>query len=270
MTSFGTVSNASGSQGLATGVADGATTITATDGLILGTAVLTVTSATLSSITVSPNPASIAAGETQQFTATGHYSNQTTADLTSSVSWSSSLTSVATESNASGSQGLATGVGPGGTTIEATDPGTGIEGTADLTVAMLTVTPSSGPSNAAVEIRGGEFPAGLTIKVKYDNGRGAHLICTATVAANGAFECSTTIENKKTIQMDQKRAGPVGPHLIVATGRKWRHHSATTVFTLTAPEQTTEQSQSQPAVGSRAGKVRTPRLRTHAGRIRRA
>ncbi len=148
LTSFGTVSNASGSQGLATGVAAGATTITATDGLILGTAVLTVTPAVLVSITVSPNPASIAAGGTQQFTATGHYSDLSTEDLTSTAIWSSTLASAATISNTTGSQGLATGIGTGVTTIEATDPSSLIQGTAVLTVTpavlvSITVSPTT-------------------------------------------------------------------------------------------------------------------------------
>ena len=64
---------------------------------------------TLLSITVAPTTASIAAGDTQQFTATGHYLGGSTADITDSVTWSSSLTSAATVS----STGLATGVATG-------------------------------------------------------------------------------------------------------------------------------------------------------------
>ena len=41
---------------------------------------------TLTSITVSPSTATIEVGETQQFTATGHYSDGSTADLTATVS----------------------------------------------------------------------------------------------------------------------------------------------------------------------------------------
>ena len=61
-------------------MATGATTITATSGLIFGTAALTVTPAVLVSIGVSPVTASIAAGHTQQFTATGTYSDLSTAE----------------------------------------------------------------------------------------------------------------------------------------------------------------------------------------------
>lgn len=65
--------------------------------------------APLVSITVSPNPATVAIGQTVQFTATGNYSDGTTRDLTTSVIWSS-LHKTATISNAPGTQGLATGV----------------------------------------------------------------------------------------------------------------------------------------------------------------
>ena len=53
----------------------------------------------LLTITVAPTTASIAAGDTQQFTATGHYSDGSTQDLTSSATWASTLTSVATVSS---------------------------------------------------------------------------------------------------------------------------------------------------------------------------
>ena len=58
-----------------------------------------MTPAVLVGITVTPTTASIAAGDTQQFTATGHYSDGSTANLTASVTWSSTLTSVATVSS---------------------------------------------------------------------------------------------------------------------------------------------------------------------------
>ena len=54
-----------------------------------GSTVLTVTAATLVSIAVTPANPSIAKGTTQQFTATGTYSDSSTANITSSVTWSS-------------------------------------------------------------------------------------------------------------------------------------------------------------------------------------
>ena len=148
--SVATVSNASGSHGLATAKGVGVATVTATDpsSLIEGTAALTVTPAVLVAITVSPPTTSMAKGDTQQFTATGHYSDLSTVDLTNTVTWSTSSSSVATISNASGSAGLATATGVGVATITATDPSSLIEGTAALTVTpavlvAITVSPAT-------------------------------------------------------------------------------------------------------------------------------
>src|SRR5579863_4812681 len=75
----------------------------------------TPTAPTLSSIVVTPSNGSVAQGMTQQFKATGTYSDNSTQDLTTTVKWSSSATSVVTIS----ATGLASGVGFGTTTIKA-------------------------------------------------------------------------------------------------------------------------------------------------------
>lgn len=72
-------------------------------------------SKTLQTINVTPQNVSIPVGSTQQFKATGNYSDGSTQDLTASAAWSSSSANVATIS----STGLATGVGAGSTTIAA-------------------------------------------------------------------------------------------------------------------------------------------------------
>jgi len=108
------------SSGLATGAKRGTTTITATlDGITSNQATLTVSAAaapTLSSIDVTPASASITVNGTQQFTATGRYSDGSTQDITSSAAWSSSNALVASIS----SSGLATGTGIGTAYITAT------------------------------------------------------------------------------------------------------------------------------------------------------
>jgi alpha-tubulin suppressor-like RCC1 family protein len=82
---------------------------------------VTVTApATLTSISLAPLNATLAAGATQQFTATGHYSDTSTQDLTTQVIWASTNASAATISNAGGTIGLATGVAAGTTVISAT------------------------------------------------------------------------------------------------------------------------------------------------------
>ena len=83
--------------------------------------------ASLTSIAVTPASSSVVVGSTQQFTATGTYSDNSTQPLTSAT-WSSSASAVATIS----STGLATAMEMGTTTISATL--TGISGSAPLTV----------------------------------------------------------------------------------------------------------------------------------------
>ena len=108
-----------GTGGLASSVATGITTISATSGSIAGMATLTVTPATLVSIAVTPSLPFISLGGSQQFTATGTYSDSSTQNITTSVTWTSGSTAVATISNAAGSQGLATSAGVGTSAITA-------------------------------------------------------------------------------------------------------------------------------------------------------
>jgi hypothetical protein len=113
---------------LATAVGTGTSSISASLNGITGSTVLTVTAATLQSIAVTPVNPSIAKGTTQQFAATGTYTDNSTQVLTGSVTWASATTSVATITAA----GLATGVGLGTSTISATLGG--ISGSTVLTV----------------------------------------------------------------------------------------------------------------------------------------
>src|ERR1017187_5039088 len=118
--SVATISNAAGSNGLATSVAAGTSRITAAMGAITSAPLtLTVSPATLVSIAITPPTPSIALGTTQQFTATGTYTDNSTQNLTTSVTWASATTSVATISNAAGSNGLATSVAAGTSRITA-------------------------------------------------------------------------------------------------------------------------------------------------------
>jgi hypothetical protein len=126
-----TISNTAGSNGLATSVASGSTTIKASLSGVNGSTILTV-SPTLVSIGVTPMNPTIVMGSTEQFTATGTYSDQSTQNLTNSVTWGSTSQGIATISNSSGSNGLATSAGVGSTTISATMGAT--NGSTKLTV----------------------------------------------------------------------------------------------------------------------------------------
>jgi Protein of unknown function (DUF3443)/Bacterial Ig-like domain (group 2) len=121
-TSVATISNVAGSNGRATSVGTGTTTIMAVSGGISASTTLTAIATMLVSVTVLPANPSIVLGTTQQFNATGTFSDNTTQDLTTSVIWDSSVTSVATISNAAGSNGRTTPVAAGTTTITATVP----------------------------------------------------------------------------------------------------------------------------------------------------
>jgi trimeric autotransporter adhesin len=115
--------------GVATGIAAGAATITATASSMQGSANLTVNAvANLTAIGVSPASTSVSAGAKQQFTATGHYSDGTTKDLTASAQWKSSNAAVASIDAA----GVATGIAAGVATITAT--ASSMQGSANLTV----------------------------------------------------------------------------------------------------------------------------------------
>jgi parallel beta-helix repeat protein len=86
--------------------------------------------ATLTGIAITPSVATVAIGLNTAFTATATYSDATTADLTSKVTWSSADTAIATINT---STGIATGVALGGTSVSASFSGITAP-TASLTV----------------------------------------------------------------------------------------------------------------------------------------
>lgn len=125
--------------GRVTGVAAGNAGVTATLGALSATYTVTVSSATISSIAVTPATPTVAKGKIQQFKATGTFSDATTQDITSDVAWTSTATDVATISAEEISNGLATAVAASGSsTITATFGG--VTGTALMTATLPLVT----------------------------------------------------------------------------------------------------------------------------------
>jgi uncharacterized protein YjdB len=144
------------STGLASGVDVGGATITATLDAISGSATQTVTDAILQAIAVTPMSSSIPKGLTQQFVATGTYSDGSTQDLSATVNWSSDTTPVVTVSNA----GLARGINIGTATITATLVAFTDSATQNVTAAVLQtidVTPVASVSPTV--------PKGLTLQL---------------------------------------------------------------------------------------------------------
>jgi hypothetical protein len=104
------------STGLAHGVDEGTSTISATLGDVSGETLLTVGPPTLDALAVLPADPSIGKGTDLQFSAIGTFSDDSNVDLTGSVEWASDNPAVATIS----STGLAHGVDEGTSTISAT------------------------------------------------------------------------------------------------------------------------------------------------------
>jgi len=108
------------------------------------------TGAALQSITVAPPAASVPRGGTQVFTATGHFTDGSTAALPLAT-WSSANEPLASIDVGTGA---ARGVAEGGpVTVTATDPATGVTGSAVLTVlpaALQVITLT--PSDAALDV----------------------------------------------------------------------------------------------------------------------
>lgn len=161
-------------------------------------AVVPAASAVLVSIAVTPNPASVNEGNTRQFTATGTYSDGSTANITGSVTWSTSAPAIATIT----AGGLATGVAAGGpVTISATSGA--VSGMASLTVvglASISVTPVSA-SIAAGATK--QFAATGT----YTDGSTGNL---TTIAAWSSLDTSIATISAAGLARGVKAGGPVG------------------------------------------------------------
>ena len=198
-----------------------------------GTTTLTVTAAALTSIAVTPTSASIIAGGTQPFTATGTYTDGSTQDLTNSVAWSSSNTGVATINNT----GLATAQGSGMTTIGATSGSVhggvmlnvnaaavstvsaswGTAGSASLDTAIdgirllpagrntdlpwLGINRISITLNSSVSLASGDVTVTSAIGIKYNpvtiSGSGGHFVITLAQPINAADRVTITIGNSQ-------------------------------------------------------------------------
>ena len=173
----GNASIATVSSGLAKGVAEGTTNMTATLQGKSDDAVLSVTAPPPSvlSVEVQPSNATILVAGTQQFTATAHYSDSTSADVTATSSWDSTNKGVASIGNV----GLATGVAAGITDVKATFNGV------PSNPAILTVTAPK-PTVLSVEVKPGNatIPVGgtqqFTATAHYSDSTSADVTATAS------------------------------------------------------------------------------------------
>ena len=108
------------------------------------------------SVTVTPNAPSLAAGQTQGFTAQAAFSDNTTKDVTSSATWSTSNPCIVAIIATGNGAGNATNVGTGGS-VTVTASFNGVSGTATPTAPTgLLISPCQ--PQKAVASAGGTFP----------------------------------------------------------------------------------------------------------------
>ena len=114
-----TVSDLDGSKGLASAVDVGSATVSATFGVVTGETLMIVSPAQLTAIALSPATPSMLTLTDLQMRASGTYTDGNNLDITSQVTWSSSLPGRATISNAVGSEGRVSSLTEGSTTLSA-------------------------------------------------------------------------------------------------------------------------------------------------------
>ena len=185
--------------GVATGVTEGSTTVTAMLNGQNASASLNVTAAVLTGLTVTPPSATIPKGLTQSYSAQGTYSDGSTLDVTSLVAWSSSSSAVASINAA----GVATGVTEGSTTVTAMLNGQNASASLNVTAAVLTgltVTPPSAtiPKGLTQSYSAqGTYSDGSTLDVTslvaWSSSSSAVASINAAGVATGVTEGSTTV-----------------------------------------------------------------------------
>lgn len=191
--------------GLATSLAVGSTVITATSGSVSASVTLLVTPAVVESIVISPNPAYAGIGINRQLTATGTYSDGSTADVSTLATWTSTNTSIATVEPETG---LVTAGSLGSTSVAASIGS--VVSSVPLSVVSQVWTPTGNPkffhvANPAVLLPSGQVlvagsyecrgDAGSKVSETYDyvhgtwtpTGSMVQLVCpqSLTLLANG-------------------------------------------------------------------------------------
>jgi len=160
------------SAGLVTGAALGTSVITATSNGKSATTTITVPSATLTGIAVTPATSTVLIGGQQQFVATATYSDNTTAFVTGTAVWSSSSPSIGTVA----ASGIATGVAAGATNVTATVG-------AQSGSAALTVTAVLPPSAVLAVPLGGAANFAVLAGTSLTNNAGGTTLITGDVGA---------------------------------------------------------------------------------------
>lgn len=244
------------SSGLVTSVSPGTVTITATGGGefvgVVASATVTVSGAPgqsasrdLQSITLIPGSSTLlTVGATTQFQAIGNYNlTPLTQDLTTTATWVSSNSGVATVSNA----GLATAIAAGSTTI--TVKATGVNGAVVTATGTLTVNGTTAPTRDLISIT--IIPASQEVQ---NTGEQAQF-----VAIGNFNNTPTTVDMTNTVQWsssDAKVATISATGLATVTGGG----TATIVAKATAPASGATISATAGIINPNNGSVVLPQL----------
>ena len=198
-----TVSNASGSEGLVTALRSGETVVRARFDGQVAVAAIEVTEAALTGLTVEPASVVLPVGGDASLSATGTFSDGSVRDVTSTVTWTTSASAIATVSSAGATAGQVTAVGEGTATITASQDGITATATIEVTAAALlsiTVTPADATTTAGLR-------TAYEATGQFGDGSSADLTALATWSTGDADVAS--IENL---------AGAEGQLLAVAAG----------------------------------------------------
>ena len=178
-----TVATVGANTGMATGVGAGTSQISANFGSVVSSSptLTVIKSVTLQSIAVSPANPSISQSQNQQFTATGTYSDGSSKNITTSVTWSSSNTAVATVGP---TPGQATGVTAGTSQITAAlsgvvSPSATLTVTKSVSLQSISVSPSNPSINQAQTQQ-------FTAKGTYSDGSSKDITTSATWSSSNS------------------------------------------------------------------------------------
>ena len=186
------------------------------------------TNSTLSSIAVTPNPAtSLKVGSTEQFTATGTYSDNSTANITSSATWASSDNTKATIL----AGGLATGVAVGTTNITAA---LGSVTSPAVSLTVISATTSSPPTVTGISPSSGSTAGGTSVTITGTGFTGATAVNFGKTAATGFIVKSDT-----SITSSSPASSACTVDVTVTTGGGTSATSSADQFTYQAPQAVT-------------------------------
>jgi hypothetical protein len=137
--------------GLLTAVGAGPGTVTAVYQAVSGSASFSATGVPVTGISIAPTSANLSVGGTEQFTATATYANGTTANVTSSASWSTSSSGVVA---VNAGLGVAVGAGTTSVTVSLSD----FSSNATVNVSSATITGANIPLYHVDDYRSGTNP----------------------------------------------------------------------------------------------------------------